>query len=116
MPPTETPSILLPLRDYGALGLLVLILLYAGFHLWRELSRVRAESDERAKKHFDQIEALVAGQGAEKQKLAETFTEALKQKDDNSLRQSEIFAAVVRESNAATHDLAKRLLDLADKE
>lgn len=124
---TDPVSYLLALRDYGALGLVLGLLLFAGAKLWGELAKVRAESDERTKKQQDQIAEVQAKADERRAKELETFaaalrskdeamTAALRSKDEATVRQSEIFAAVTRENTAAMVELTRRLLDLADKD
>lgn len=102
-------KLLTSLRDYGALGFLVVMLIGAVVKLWGEVRQVREDSDARAKRNLDQIETLVGKTGEAQQKLAETFATA-------TVRHAEIFAATVREVNQGQRELTTKLLDLAEKD
>ena len=97
------------LRDYGALGFLVSALVFALWKLWGEVRQVREDSDARAKRNLDQIEALVTKTADGQQRLAEVFATA-------TVKHAETFAAVVREAGQGQRELTAKLLDLADKD
>jgi hypothetical protein len=102
----EKASALL-LRDYGGIGVLVVIVLTAAWKMWSEQKQVRQDSDERAKKLQDQLLDLMNRSSADSKEHAKIFADA-------TIRQSEIFAAATRESTQALRELVGRLLDLSD--
>lgn len=103
----ESKTIALLLRDYGALGILLALLVLVVVRLWAELRQVRNDSDDRAKRHLDQIEELI-------KKNAEASTAHAKVFADATVKQSEIFATAVRELTQTQRELTHKLLDLAD--
>lgn len=109
MPEKETLTLL---RDYGALGVLVLILLTAGWRLWSELQKVRQDSDERAKRYQDQIETI-------QKESAKAYQDGLKEIagkfGDTTIKQADLFATTIREQNQGSRELTAKLLELAEK-
>lgn len=101
----ESKTIGILIRDYGALGVLVALLILVVVRLYSELNKVRSDSDERAKKHLDQIEDAMKNAHDSSKEHAKIFA-------DGMVKTSEIFAGTVRDLTQAQRELMHKVLDL----
>ena len=103
----DSKTLGLLLRDYGALGVLLVLLIFVVIRLYSELNKVRSDSDDRAKRHLDQIETSIHKAAEASKEHAHVFATA-------TVRQSEIFAASVRDLSQAQREVTVKLLELVD--
>lgn len=112
----ESKTIGILIRDYGALGVLVGLLILVVVRLYSELNKVRSDSDERAKRHLDQIEENMKNALESSKEHAKIFADATQRQTEvfagSSVKTSEIFAGTVRELTHAQRELMHKVLDL----